>query len=133
MHLYYINNVSSDNINVKPHTAAISNVSADEVRSLKSRLKTIMWDKVGIVRNGKDLKTAITELKKIGNRIKYMPDDKDELELKNMAMTSQLIAIAALNRKESRGAHFRSDFPMQDDLHWRRHQVFRKRLLFSPV
>ena len=87
----------------------------DEIKRLKQNLKTIMWEKVGIIRNGKDLWSAIFELKKINSKIKRIPDNKDELELKNMVTTSILIAQSALNRKESRGAHNRSDFPLQDD------------------
>jgi L-aspartate oxidase len=102
----------------------------DEIRRQKQELKTIMWEKVGIVRREKDLKIALSGLKKIENKMNYIPDNKDELELKNMAIASILIAQAALNRKESRGAHFRSDHPLQDDIHWRRHQIFKKRKLF---
>ena len=98
----------------------------EEISKLKLELKTLMWEKVGIVRRGKDLKYALSELKNIEHKLNFIPDNKDELELKNMAMTSTLIAQAALNRKESRGAHFRSDYPLQDDIHWRRHQVFKK-------
>jgi len=101
------------------------------LKEMKHELKTLMWEKVGIIRNEKDLRSALSELKKIANKINYTPDDKDELELKNMAATSTLIAQAALNRKESRGAHFRSDYPLQDDLKWRKHQIFKKRKLFS--
>jgi L-aspartate oxidase len=105
-------------------------LSIEEIRKMKQELKTLMWDKVGIVRRGKDLRSALYELKKIDHKLNFIPDDKDELELKNMATTSILIAQAALNRKESRGAHFRNDYPLQDDIHWRRHQVFKKRKLF---
>jgi L-aspartate oxidase len=105
----------------------------EEIKQLKQELKVIMWEKVGIVRKEKDLRSALFELKKIDNKLNFIPDDKDELELKNMAMTSILIAQAALNRKESRGAHFRSDYPLQDDLHWRRHQVFKKQKLFFQL
>jgi len=101
-------------------------LKSDEIKKLKQEIKTLMWEKVGIVRSEKDLRSAIVELKKIDRKINYVPDDKDELELKNMATTSILIAQAAINRKESRGAHFRSDHPLQDDIHWRRHQVFKK-------
>jgi L-aspartate oxidase len=102
----------------------------EDIKRKKQSLKTMMWEKVGIVRRGKDLKDALSEIKKFDHKINYIPDNKDELELKNMATASMLIAQAALNRKESRGAHFRSDYPMQDDIHWRRHQVFKKRKLF---
>ena len=107
-----------------------SKLPVEEIKQLKQMLKTLMWDKVGIVRKEKDLRSALSELKKIDHKLNFIPDDKNELELKNMAMTSILIAQAALNRNESRGAHFRNDYPLQDDIHWRRHQVFKKRKLF---
>jgi len=102
----------------------------DQIQNVKQRLKTIMWEYVGIVRNGKDLKNAISELKRMDKKINYSPANKYDLELKNMITTALLIAEAAYKRKESRGAHFRSDYPVQDDIHWRRHQTFRKRKLF---
>ena len=43
-----------------------------------------------------------------------------------------LVARAALRREESRGAHFRTDFPVRDDLHWRRHVADRVRLPTDP-
>lgn len=105
-------------------------LAPEETKNLKQQLKALMWEKVGIVRNGRDLKAALSELKKINGKVGYLPDDKDELELKNMATAAILIAQAALNRKESRGAHFRSDYPFQDDINWRHHQIFKKRKLF---
>ena len=116
---------------IKEHRPAVLN--NDKVKQLKQELKTIMWEKVGIVREGKKLKAAISELRNIDRKINHVPDDKDELELKNMAAASLLITQAAINRKESRGAHFRSDYPFQDDIHWRKHQIFRKRKLFFPL
>jgi len=103
----------------------------EEIQNMKEKLKTIMWDKVGIIRKGSDLKHALSEIARMSKRINYMPDNKFELEIKNMLSVSLLISQAALARKESRGAHFRTDFPMQDDIHWRRHQVFKRRNLFN--
>ena len=108
-------------------------LTPEVIKRLKQQLKIIMWEKVGIIRNAKELRSAISELKKINCKIKRIPDNKDELELKNMVTTSVLIAQAAYNRKESRGAHNRSDFPLQDDIHWRKHQIFKKRKLFFLV
>ena len=102
----------------------------DEIQVMKNKLKTLMWENVGIIRKEKDLKYALNEFKRMDKKINYIPGNKYELELKNMIITSLLIAKAALKRRESRGAHFRSDFPMQDDIHWRRHQIFKKRKLF---
>ena len=65
-----------------------------------------MWEHAGIARTAKGLRTAIAELAEIEERL---PEGATE-EL-NMVQTARLIAEAALLRKESRGGHYRSDFP----------------------
>jgi succinate dehydrogenase/fumarate reductase flavoprotein subunit len=49
---------------------------------------------------------------------------KEEIELKNLAQVAELITQAALDRRESRGAHFRSDFPETDDKKWQKHLLY---------
>lgn len=115
---------------IKPQKQAPARLKYEEIQNMKEKLKTLMWEKVGIIRKGSDLKQVISELTRMSKKINYMPDNKYELELKNMMAVSLLISQAALARKESRGAHYRIDFPMQDDIHWRRHQTFKKRKLF---
>ncbi len=72
---------------------------------LVADLRQIMTDKVGVVRNGADLKDALARI----YLIEFSQPNCDAL--KNMTATATLIAAAALIREESRGAHFRSDFP----------------------
>ncbi|NVO22678.1 L-aspartate oxidase [Donghicola mangrovi] len=75
---------------------------------LVADLRRIMTDKVGVVRNGADLKDALA-------RIYLIEFSQPSCEaLSNMTATATLIAAAALMREESRGAHFRSDFPQTD-------------------
>jgi len=101
-------------------------LTADKIGELKQKLKAVMWEKVGIIRKGNGLKEAVSEITKMDKRIRHVSDDKDELELKNMLTVSLLIAKAALERRESRGAHYRIDCPVQDDKNWKKHLVYKK-------
>lgn len=96
------------------------------LEDLRSKLKTTMWEKVGILRDAKGLAEALGAIEKIKAEIKFTPRNEPEIELSNMVLVSELIARAALERKESRGAHYRTDFPKQDDRNWKRHLIYRK-------
>ena len=50
--------------------------------------------------------------------------NKEEIELRNLTLLAKLIIQAAFDREESRGAHFRLDFPKTDDKNWGRHLVY---------
>ena len=76
-------------------------VAADEVR-------TVMWEHAGIRRTARGLRTGLARLDEIERRL---PGGATE-EI-NLVQTAQLIVRGALLRKESRGGHFRSDFPRQ--------------------
>lgn len=102
------------------------NLSDNEVRSYKNFIKRLMWEHVGIVRNGSSLTKAISELDKLSAKLDFEPADKNEAELINMALVGRLVARAALDRTESRGAHFRQDFPRRDDHNWERHLEYKK-------
>ena len=72
-----------------------------------------MWDYVGIFRSGRTLLTAIEEIKKLKSQFprNYKCLSRDEYEFKNMLTVAMLTAYCALKRKESRGAHYRFDYP----------------------
>ncbi len=80
--------------------------SAEESQTILKRLQNIMWDYAGIVRSEESLTTAAQELELM---------NAGEFELKNMIDVAKIIVQAALARKESRGAHFRTDFPEAED------------------
>lgn len=85
-----------------------------DIFSLKSELQEIMWNYVGILRDEDSLKNANKKLQKI---ISMIPDtakclNKNEYELKNMITVAQLVVDSAINRRESRGAHYRTDYTM---------------------
>jgi L-aspartate oxidase len=72
------------------------------------RLRALMTKYVGVQRSAKGLKTALAALKELDRSA------GDDTVLSNMILTARLIAAAALARKESRGGHYRSDYPAAD-------------------
>ncbi len=86
-----------------------------------SALKQLLWDKAGIIRNGEGLTEAANTLAAWQESL-CLSKDRQSYELANMILTGRLVAEAALLREESRGAHFRSDFP-QSSPKWQKHIV----------
>jgi L-aspartate oxidase len=87
-------------------------------------LQSLMWDKVGIIRSGKSLKEAAGILA-AWESLLPRPGDRPSYELNNLVLCARLVTEAALLRRESRGAHFRTDFPRTSPK-WQRHIVLRK-------
>ena len=89
-----------------------------------SALQQLHWDNVGMVRNRVELTEAANIL---ANWQKSLPQpvDRPSSELSNLILTGRLVVEAALIREESRGAHFRSDFPKTLP-EWQRHIIFTK-------
>ena len=86
--------------------------------ALKAELQEIMWQGAGIVRSEDGLKNANLQLQNL--KSKFLRNTKclniAEYEFKNMLTVSQVIINSALNRKESRGAHYRIDYPFTKDI-----------------
>lgn len=100
-----------------------------DVFEIKNRMKEIMWDKVAIFRNGEGLKEAVDELEKLYKdsldvkvHCKELDCANPELEeayrVPRMLKIALCVAYGALLRTESRGAHYREDYPKRDDLNW---------------
>jgi L-aspartate oxidase len=87
-------------------------------------LESLMWDKVGIIRSGPSLTEAAGVLAG-WEPLLSPPVDRPSYELDNLLLNARLATEASLIREESRGAHFRTDFPQQSQA-WQRHIVFRK-------
>lgn len=86
------------------------------IELLKANLKDIMWNNVGIIRSEENLLKArkeVENLKKAFNRTRKCLN-KEEYEYRNMLSVASLIIDSALSRKESRGAHCRSDYSQLD-------------------
>ncbi len=99
------------------------------VFEIKNRMKEIMWDKVAIFRTGEGLTEAVDELEKLYKESQNVKVHCKELDCANpeleeayrvprMLKVALCVAYGALLRTESRGAHYREDYPNRDDLNW---------------
>jgi L-aspartate oxidase len=87
-------------------------------------LQQLMWDSAGIERTGDGLREGLARAEAWPRD--DAPTDRAGWERRQMAVLARLMLHAALRREESRGAHYRHDFPERDDAHWQRRQVFRR-------
>lgn len=89
--------------------------------AIRGELQRLMQFEVGIEREEKTLRDALEQIEAWTLGIATVPAaSREEAESANMVTLARLVARAALERKESRGAHYRNDFPEADDA-WRRH------------
>ena len=86
-------------------------------------LRELMWTRAGIVRDGPGLEEAAETLASWERRLPEVTD-RATRELRSLVTCARLATEAALLREESRGAHYRTDFPEPVEA-WRRHQVYR--------
>ncbi|HWP98143.1 MAG TPA: L-aspartate oxidase [Syntrophomonadaceae bacterium] len=93
-------------------------------QTAKKQLQSIMWDKVGMIRNETGLKRAFSEIETIYNDLAGGADLLTFYETVNMLTVARIIVQAALWRQESRGGHYRSDFPERDEIRWVKHLSF---------
>jgi succinate dehydrogenase / fumarate reductase flavoprotein subunit len=107
--------------------------SGIKVHRLLDRLKNIMSDRVGVFRNKNDLSEAMEEIsmaredyKKVfisGNCLRYSQELVNIIEFQSMLDLAETITLGALNREETRGSHFRIDFPKRNDKDWLKHTL----------
>ena len=91
---------------------------------LRAQIRTLMWQYAGILRNGKDLKAALAQLEAM--QLPAAAATREDYELKNLHSLAKLIMRSAIVREESRGSHYRSDFPYRDDDDFQKHSAIAK-------
>jgi succinate dehydrogenase/fumarate reductase flavoprotein subunit len=135
---------------------------------LRDGLERVMWKNVGVVRNGKDMREALPEIQEIRERIKnasgtpslnpspqgggtvkgiassngkaniYNAMWNEAINIENLSFIAEMLTRSALAREESRGAHYRSDFPSQN-VEWLKNICMRPldngdfEMTFAPV
>ncbi len=93
------------------------------VLELKREVKKLMWERGGIARTGEGLQSALSEMARVRELLDQGKAQRPShlihyYELKNILEVGEIILKSALLRQESRGAHFREDFPDSDDRQW---------------
>lgn len=137
----YARNRSSDNFNLKAEEerakreieALLKKESKENINSIRMELAQTMWDKVGIFREEKPMLEAIEKVKELKERYKLLaPGDSGKIfntalvnyiELGYLLDLAEAIAVTAVLRKESRGAHARRDYPNRDDDNFLKHSL----------
>jgi L-aspartate oxidase len=99
-----------------------SNGNSAEVEAFISQVQSLMWQHVGVVREGSSLGKVVADLSLLQQQAPK-PTSRLAREAANIVETGLLIARAALARQESRGAHYRTDFPIKNEAKFRKHSV----------
>ena len=106
-----------------PRVAASSgNGHAAETEKLIQKIQGLMWQHVGVVRDGKALQTVVPQLRELQSQLPTSGDRRAH-EAANILEAGLLIARSALAREESRGAHYRLDHPLRNDARYQKHSV----------
>ncbi len=101
---------------------------SEHVHDIRRQMSEILIEKVGIYRNGEDLESAVEELSDLHERSGNLglrssgagasPEVAIALRIPGMVRLALCIAVGALSRTESRGSHYREDYPARDDENW---------------
>jgi len=101
---------------------------------IKEDLQSVMWDGVAIIRNESGLSSALHRIRDLNDKMNRLtvPDGRgfnrylqDALELQNMLLVAELVTKSARLRKESRGSHYREDYP-ETRKEWKKSIVMNK-------
>ena len=103
-------------------TCQAQQASDEEIEAAKTRLRAEMWSGVGLVRSGERLKKALVAINELYARFGQPAISRSAIELANMIEVAWLVTRACLAREESRGAHYRTDFPLPGE-DWKFHLV----------
>lgn len=115
---------------------------------ISNEMKQVMFADVGIYRNEKDMQSALEKVRELKERFKnvgvtdtgkiFNTELLNAWELGNLLDIAEVVAVSALNRKESRGGHSREDYPDRDDANWLKHTLITQKngkleISYKPV
>ena len=107
--------------------------SGIKVHLLMNKLKVIMSEKVDIFRDKRNLAEALERIRKLredynrvyisGRNLRFCQELVNIIEFESMLDLAEVITLGGLNREETRGSHYRMDFPKRDDKDWLKHTL----------
>ena len=129
--------------------ALFNSDGSEKLSQLRNELSDVMSEGVGIFRSEEGIRRALNKVREIKERAKklkvydteltFNTNLQQTLEFLNMVEVAETIALGALERRESRGAHSRTDYPKRDDEKFLKHSIIRKgddgelRVSWKPV
>jgi succinate dehydrogenase / fumarate reductase flavoprotein subunit len=150
-----LSRVSSEDLPVRPEEKALARIEGlktgekgEKVHALRASLQKIMMDDCSVFRQEEGLSRALAGIHGLQERYKriavrdpgarFNSDLMEAFELESLLGLAEAILVSAQARQESRGAHYREDFPERDDRHWLKHTLIQKtdqgtRIFFKPV
>lgn len=104
------------------HAEPLKDDATKDAESFIQTVQQLMWNKVGIVRSRQSLTEAIQQLQTSAQELPPQTSRRN-CEARNIHTAALLIARSALARLESRGAHYRTDYPQHDDSRFKKHSI----------
>ncbi len=111
----------------------LGSTGGEKAFAIRDEMQHVMMTLCSVFRDKKSLEEALDKISKLKSRFdrvgfsfrgkNFNYELEEAFELKNMLLAAETIVFAALQREESRGAHFRSDFPERNDTEWLRHSL----------
>ncbi len=111
---------------IEPPPFSRKGADLEIVNTLRRQVASLMWEGAGIVRTATGIEALRSELLQIRSLIGAGAYHRRAFETLNMALLGEAIASCAEYRTESRGGHYREDFPERDDARWKRPTRMRK-------
>lgn len=112
---YFLLNRLNSGLKPASAPAVCEKPDAEELKKMKSDVQDIMWKNVGIIRYPERMKEALDFFKTNYKKYMSLGGSRASVEVKNLFLTGFFTAYAANQRKESRGAHYRVDFPDRNE------------------
>ncbi|MBI4200512.1 MAG: FAD-binding protein [Chloroflexi bacterium] len=110
-------------------TKPLGQGKGENIYAIRQELEDVMWKKGGVVRDAQGLQLALATLTALGERAtratvpsvrEFNPAWQEWLNMRSLLTVAKLTCLSALARQESRGSHYRSDFPATDNDRWLR-------------